>query len=185
MDTRKLRVWQLRKGTHFSFNVNGQEVVAWSNFLSWVERVYVNGELVSKQRSLLTGSPHTFQVGGVPCEVRFLGAFGDRVGCEIYQNRSLVQRKRLIIPALYNVEEMLPKGIILKNALLGTALVYAAVVLLAALALKVFEGITGFLVFPVAAILLAVPYLAFLLPSEYRIDDEENIESGPKDRNAA
>lgn len=60
---RKEKAFSLMKGYSFSFEDEGKEIKAWFSALSGLEKIYVDGELVSSQRNISTNSSNNFKIG--------------------------------------------------------------------------------------------------------------------------
>lgn len=58
------KAFSFLKGYSFFFNDEGAEIRAWFSALTGLERIYVNGVLVSSQRNISINSTNNFQVGG-------------------------------------------------------------------------------------------------------------------------
>jgi len=59
----KEKALSLIKGFSFSFEDDGKEIKAWFSAISGLEKVYVDGELVSSQRNLSSKSSCIFSIG--------------------------------------------------------------------------------------------------------------------------
>ena len=57
------KAFSLVKGYTFTFEDEGSSIDAWFSALSGLEKIYVNGELLSSQRNLSINSSHSFNIG--------------------------------------------------------------------------------------------------------------------------
>jgi hypothetical protein len=59
----KKKEFSFTKGYTFTFEEDGAVIEVWCSALSGLEKVFVNGELVSSQRNLSTNSTNSFSIG--------------------------------------------------------------------------------------------------------------------------
>ncbi len=60
----KKKEFSFTKGYTFTFEEDGAVIEAWFSAFSGLEKVFVNGELVSSKRNLSTDSTNSFSIGG-------------------------------------------------------------------------------------------------------------------------
>jgi hypothetical protein len=96
----KEKTFSLRKGFTFSFEDEGSTIDAWFSAFTGLEKVYVNGELISSQRNLSTDSTNSFNIGvnqystNLNAESILKGPFV----CTLSKNGDAYKRQRLLFP---------------------------------------------------------------------------------------
>jgi hypothetical protein len=96
----KEKTFSLRKGFTFSFEDEGSTIDAWFSAFTGLEKVYVNGELISSQRNLSTDSTNSFNIGvnqystNLNVESLLKGPFV----CTLSKNGDAYKRQRLLFP---------------------------------------------------------------------------------------
>ena len=58
-------------GSRFTFTDQGREIVAWGSSVTGLERVFVDGTVVSEHRSFRRATPHDFAIGEQRYRVTF------------------------------------------------------------------------------------------------------------------
>ncbi|MCL4410071.1 MAG: hypothetical protein M1473_11460 [Firmicutes bacterium] len=89
-------------GGNFYFDVRGHQVRVWFSSFSGAEKIYLNDELVSTNRSYRKMSTHTFQVDGetlsLKVGVRSWGdAFRGIYVAELYRGEQLIDQDEIIL----------------------------------------------------------------------------------------
>ncbi|MGH1439930.1 MAG: hypothetical protein ACRBBR_07470 [Cellvibrionaceae bacterium] len=98
----KKQAFSLIKGYTFSFKDEGKDIQAWFSALTGLERVYINGELVSSQRNLSTDSTNKFSIGynEYSTNMRVENIFKGPFVCTLSKNGKEYKRQKLIFPKL-------------------------------------------------------------------------------------
>lgn len=127
----KEKIFSFRKGYTFSFEEEGSVIEAWFSALSGLEKVYVNGELVSSQRNLSTDSTNSFSIG--PNEysttLSVVSLFKGPFVCTLSKNGNEYKRQKLLFPKGNSSSKGLPfiarfSFFIVLGALFGFARAY-------------------------------------------------------------
>ena len=88
------------KGYTFSFEDDGQSVDAWFSAFSGLEKVFINGKLVSSQRNFSKHSRNNFSIGtnqyhtSLDVTSLFKGPFT----CTLFKNDQEIKKQRLVFP---------------------------------------------------------------------------------------
>ena len=98
----KEKTFSLTKGYSFSFEDEGKEIQAWFSALSGLEKVYVDGELVSSQRNLSTDSSNVFSIGQneYSTNLKVASLLKGPFICTLSKNGNKYKRQKLIFPKL-------------------------------------------------------------------------------------
>ena len=90
--------FSLSKGGTFLFDDQGRVIRVWFSSLSGLEKIYVDGALVSSRRSASMDSRSEFSVGQDNYRVGISAANFTRgpVVCELQKNGTTIKRKRLV-----------------------------------------------------------------------------------------
>lgn len=96
----KEKVFSFTKGYKFSFEEEGVLIEAWFSALSGLEKVYVNGELVSSQRNLSTDSTNSFSIGSneYSTNLNTASLFKGPFVCTLSKNGKEYMRQKLVFP---------------------------------------------------------------------------------------
>lgn len=89
----------------FRFAVDGHEIVARGGLASGLERIYLDGELVSRKRSFARLSRHDLTIGERAYVVAFAvkNPFGNKIICELQHDGEILRRLRCEIKARQSV----------------------------------------------------------------------------------
>lgn len=96
----KAKPFSFLKGYSFSFEDDGNQIDAWFSAYSGLEKVFVNGQLVSKQRNLSTDSTSTFKLGNHEYSIN-LNAKSLLKGpfiCTLTKDGENYKRQKLVFP---------------------------------------------------------------------------------------
>jgi len=96
----KEKIFSLRKGFTFSFEDEGNTIDAWFSAFSGLEKVYVNGDLISSQRNLSTDSTNSFNVGAneYSTNLNVASLLKGPFLCTLSKNGDAYRRQRLLFP---------------------------------------------------------------------------------------
>ena len=89
------------KGYEFEFECEGRRIEAWFSAFSGLEKVLIDGQLVSSRRNFSKHSQSTFSIGSATCstsldvESLLKGPFV----CTLFRNGEPFKRQRLVFPA--------------------------------------------------------------------------------------
>ncbi|WP_444942896.1 hypothetical protein ACJJIK_12280 [Microbulbifer sp. ZKSA006] len=127
----KEKTFSFRKGYTFSFEDEGNVIEAWFSALSGLEKVYVNGELVSSQRNLSTDSTNSFSIGPneYSTNLSVVSLFKGPFVCTLSKNGSEYKRQKLLFSKSDSSSKRQPfiarfSFFIVLGALLGFARAY-------------------------------------------------------------
>lgn len=127
----KKKPFSFIKGYTFSFKEEGTLIEAWFSALSGLEKVYVNGELVSSQRNIATDSTNSFSVGAneYSTNLKVVSLLKGPLVCTLIKNGKEHMRQRLIFSKANKSSKGLPfiarfSFFILLGALFGVARSY-------------------------------------------------------------
>ena len=101
------------KGYSFSFNVDNHQIDAWFSSLSGMEKIFVDGKLISSQRSLSFDSSHIVNIDGseYSVDLKVTSILKGPVTCTLIKNGSPYRRKTLVFPAMEKYKTGLAKRI--------------------------------------------------------------------------
>lgn len=96
------KTFSFTKGYTFTFNDEGKEINAWFSSLTGLEKVYVDGEVVSSQRNLSTNSSNKFRVGAneYSTNMKAVSILKGPFVCTLNKNGQAYKRQRLVFPKL-------------------------------------------------------------------------------------
>ena len=96
----KKKAFSITKGYSFTFREEEHQIEAWFSALSGLEKIYVNGELVSSQRNLSTNSTNTFKIGEnkYSTNLQVISLFKGPFICTLSKNGGIYKSQRLIFP---------------------------------------------------------------------------------------
>jgi len=88
------------KGYSFSFEDEGRLIEAWFSAFSGLEKVFVNGELVSSQRNYSKNSTNLFEIGEneYSTSLEVVSLLKGPFICTLRKNGEAYKRKKLIFP---------------------------------------------------------------------------------------
>lgn len=94
------KIFSIVKGYTFSFEEEGNVIDAWFSTFSGLEKVYVNGELVSSQRTLSTNSTNSFNIGEneYSTNLKAVSLLKGPVVCTLSKNGREYKRQKMIFP---------------------------------------------------------------------------------------
>jgi hypothetical protein len=97
---RKKRTFSIIKGYSFEFQEEGHQIEAWFSALSGLEKVYIDGELVSSQRNLSKNSTNTFKIGvnEYSTNMKVISLLKGPFVCTLSKNGFIYRRQKLIFP---------------------------------------------------------------------------------------
>ena len=89
------------KGYSFSFDDGGRKIEAWFSAFSGMEKVFVDGNLVSSQRTLSTESSHNFSIGEdcYSTSMNAVSLFRGPFLCTLSKNGKEFKRQKLVYNA--------------------------------------------------------------------------------------
>ncbi|MDF1743055.1 MAG: hypothetical protein P1V19_05130 [Gimesia sp.] len=93
--------FSFRKGYSFSFDDDGRNIEAWFSALSGMEKVFVDGALISSQRTLSKESSHNFIIGEDSYSTRMdaVSLFKGPFLCTLSKNGKEFKRQKLVYNA--------------------------------------------------------------------------------------
>ncbi|WP_444932887.1 hypothetical protein [Microbulbifer sp. JTAC008] len=96
----KRKAFSFTKGYTFIFEEDGAVVEAWFSALSGLEKVFVNGELVSSQRNLSTDSTNNFSIGEneYSTNLNVVSLLKGPFVCTLSKNGKEYKRQKLVFP---------------------------------------------------------------------------------------
>jgi hypothetical protein len=105
----KEKIFSIRKGYTFSFEDEGNVIDAWFSTLSGLEKVYVNGELVSSQRNISTNSTNHFKIGvnEYSINLKAVSLLSGPLVCTLSKNGREYKRQKLVFPKLESSAKVL------------------------------------------------------------------------------
>ncbi len=88
-------------GYTFVFNQDGKQIEAWFSALSGLEKITVDGVLVSKRRSLSLKSKHEFVMGSdnYATNLQVVNALAGPFVCTLTKNNNPIKRQKLVYSA--------------------------------------------------------------------------------------
>mgnify|MGYP006075183233 CR=1 FL=1 len=88
------------KGCSFVFAVEGQEIVAWFSSISGLEKIFVDGALVSLQRNFSKDSNNYFTLGENEYSINLhvVSLFSGPFVCSLKKNSLDYRRQKLVFP---------------------------------------------------------------------------------------
>ncbi|HOY21817.1 MAG TPA: hypothetical protein PK002_01620 [Cellvibrio sp.] len=88
-------------GYTFVFNQDGKQIEAWFSALSGLEKVSVDGVLVSKRRNLSINSKNVFAIGGdnYATSLQAVNVLAGPFVCTLIKNNKAVKRQKLLYSA--------------------------------------------------------------------------------------
>lgn len=94
----KKKVFSFLKGYAFSFEDEGNNIQAWFSALSGLEKVYVNGDLVTSQRNYSKKSSLSFSISGnsYTRHMEVTSLLKGPFVCTLTKNSRILQRQKLI-----------------------------------------------------------------------------------------
>ena len=94
----KQGVFSITKGYHFTFEDEGSKIKAWFSSLSGLEKIYVNGELISSQRNLSKNSFNTFKIGEneYSTNMQAISLIKGPYVCTLSKNGQVYKRQKLL-----------------------------------------------------------------------------------------
>ena len=96
----KDKKFSFTKGFTFFFEDEGCTIDAWFSAFSGLEKVYVNGELISSQRTLSTDSTNSFNVGAneYSTNLNTASLLKGPFVCTLIKNGKAYRRQKLLFP---------------------------------------------------------------------------------------
>lgn len=96
----KEKAFSLTKGYSFLFEDEGKKIETWFSALSGLEKVYVDGELVSSQRNLSTDSSNVFSIGPneYSTNMKAVSLLKGPFVCTLIKNGKEYKRQKLVFP---------------------------------------------------------------------------------------
>lgn len=93
-------VFSFRKGYSFVFSDEGKEIKAWFSALTGLERIYVDGVMVSSQRNLSKNSNSEIKIGtnDYSTNMNVASISKGPFVCTLYKNGQAYKRQRLVFP---------------------------------------------------------------------------------------
>jgi 23S rRNA pseudoU1915 N3-methylase RlmH len=93
------------KGYTFSFEDEGFQIEAWFSALSGLEKVFVDGEMVSSHRNLSANSTNTFKIcdNEYSINMQAVSVFRGPFVCTLNKNGEGYKRQKLIFPWAKNI----------------------------------------------------------------------------------
>lgn len=90
------------KGYSYSFEDNGRNIEVWCSAFSGLEKVFVDGTLVSSKRNISTQSSNTFHIGEdcYSTTLKIVSLFKGPFQCTLSKNGKDIKRQKLVIPSL-------------------------------------------------------------------------------------
>jgi len=94
------KAFSFTKGCSFSFEEDDRQVEAWFSVVSGLEKVYVDGELVSSQRNFSKNSTNSFKLGENEYSITLeaVSLFKGPFVCTLSKNGKAYKRQKLIYP---------------------------------------------------------------------------------------
>ena len=94
----KKKVFSFLKGYTFSFEDEGNNIQAWFSALSGLEKVYVNGDLVTSQRNYSKKSSLSFSISGnaYTRHMEVTSLLKGPFVCTLTKNSRILQRQKLM-----------------------------------------------------------------------------------------
>lgn len=95
---RKISVFH---GYSFLFDCDGKQIEAWYSALSGMEKISVDGVLISKRRSLSVNSKHEFAIGGenYATNLQAVNVLAGPFVCTLTKNNKAIKRQKLVYSA--------------------------------------------------------------------------------------
>ena len=92
------------KGFSFSFEDGEIQIEAWFSALSGLEKIFVDGELISSKRNLSSNSTHTFKVDDneYSTNIQAVSVFRGPFVCTLSKNEEAYKRQKLVFPKAKN-----------------------------------------------------------------------------------
>jgi len=100
----KPKAFSFLKGYSFSFEDDGRTIEAWFSSLSGLQKVFVDGTLLSSQRSVSTESSHSFMIGDdrYTTTTKIVSLSKGPLVCTLSKNGKDLKRQKLIYPPHQN-----------------------------------------------------------------------------------
>ncbi|QDU12447.1 hypothetical protein CA11_02260 [Gimesia maris] len=100
----KPKAFSFLKGYSFSFEDDGRIIEAWFSSLSGLQKVFVDGTLVSTQRSVATETAHNFMIGDdrYTTTTKMVSLSKGPFLCTLSKNGNDIKRQKLVYPPLKN-----------------------------------------------------------------------------------
>ena len=94
------KVFSFTKGYTFSFEDEGKKIDAWFSALSGLEKVFVDGKLVSSKRNLSFNSSSVFKIGDQEYSInmRAVSLIKGPFVCALHRNGKEFKRQKLVFP---------------------------------------------------------------------------------------
>ncbi|WP_299467715.1 hypothetical protein, partial [uncultured Gimesia sp.] len=94
----KPKAFSFLKGYSFSFEDDGRTIEAWFSSLSGLQKVFVDGTLLSSQRSVSTESSHSFMIGDdrYTTTTKIVSLSKGPLVCTLSKNGKDLKRQKLI-----------------------------------------------------------------------------------------
>lgn len=166
----KKKPFSLIKGYSFTFQEAGHQIKAWYSVFSGLEKVYVDGELVSSQRNLSTNSTNTFKIGEneYSTNLQAISLLKGPFVCTLSKNGVFYKRQKLIFPKLVQRKDRMHLLLILLFCA-GSGVAFAIA--------KDFWQLPNYFLFIFLGVIFLVVYLYSLKTSKGSgpVIEEENI----------
>lgn len=85
------------QGLSFEFVFKGKNVIATGSYISGLEKILIDGEVVSIKRTYKRRSKHYVEIDGIGCEIelRVISMLTGRLECLVYEDDKPVARYKL------------------------------------------------------------------------------------------
>lgn len=89
-----------RNGYSFSFEDEGNSIVAWFSALTGKEKVFANKELVASQRNLNKNSTNSFEIGEnkYTTKIEIKSLLKGPFICQLLKNEMAIKKQKLVFP---------------------------------------------------------------------------------------
>ncbi|WP_111641201.1 hypothetical protein [Marinimicrobium alkaliphilum] len=106
----KEKAFSFIKGYSFSFEDEGRKIEAWFSTFSGLEKVYVDGELVSSQRNFAKESSNTFVIGAdeYATRLKMVSLLKGPFECTLSKNGNALRRQKMVFPKRTSGAERFP-----------------------------------------------------------------------------